>query len=146
MMKIIKCRYGSPTHWGEVWDQDAFVPIEDYDDPSGNDNGSVASDLSGSDESFLDEDDNFKIQFHSGNTAEALDKRKFTTTFDRRPQENWNISEDMWWQLDDDVKDAEKTLEQEMQQQFELQANANTAYFEDIVSWDSISSVRNTKK
>lgn len=150
--------YGSPTHWGEVWDQDAFVPIEDLEDANGNsmdgDNLSVTSDMSGSDESFLDEENNFKIQFHNGNTAEALDKRKLGTAFDRRVRDEWYASEDLWWQTDDfdDVPDSLESVEihsedsinkeDVLRTRFEEQVEEKAKKIDDIIEWNEIKSVR----
>jgi hypothetical protein len=100
--RVHRALYGSPTHWGDVWDKSAFEPPEDSDHPSGaydEDNVSVNSDASGSDESYLDGDNNLKIQFE-GNTAEALDKRKFGTGFDHRLSDDWATCEDLWWTMD----------------------------------------------
>lgn len=100
--------YGSPTHWGEVWDQDAFVPAEDLEESGSNlmdnDNESVMSDMSGSTESFLDEDNNLKVQFINAHTAETLDKRKLDVSFDQRQEDEWVLTEDMWWHSCDEDK------------------------------------------
>jgi hypothetical protein len=153
--------YGSPTHWGEVWDKDAFIPEEDLDDPSGhgidNDAASVTSDMSGSDGSFLDEENSLKIQFHNGNTAEAMDKRKFG--LDGHQEDYWTTSEDLWWQMDVDdgfeddstngvVEGAEEKLqevafekEESLRENFESRIENKIVEIQDIVPWESISSV-----
>lgn len=166
--RVHRALYGSPTHWGEVWDQDAFVPIEDLEDKdTDGDNLSVTSDMSGSDESFLDEENNFKIQFHNGNTAEALDKRKLGTAFDRRVRDEWQASEDMWWQMDDiddnecdaitnghteeEAEEERKKLilssllkEDLLRQAFEDKVEDKMGKIDNVIEWDGVKSVRKT--
>ncbi|CAL8072692.1 unnamed protein product [Orchesella dallaii] len=162
--RVHRALYGSPTHWGEVWDMDAFVPIEDLEDANANmdaDNMSVTSDMSGSDESFLDEENNFKIQFHNGNTAEALDKRKLGTAFDRRVRDEWAADEDMWWQMDDiddlpaqdtesatvngHADDEEQKLmlnphlkEDILRKRFEQRVEENTRRLDRVIEWNAV--------
>lgn len=141
-----------------MWDQDAFVPIEDLDDANASldaDNLSVTSDMSGSDESFLDEENNFKIQFHNGNTAEALDKRKLGTAFDRRVRDEWYANEDMWWQMDDiddnvasgeinghDVEEKDTLLtEDNLRKNFETRVEEKIDKVGNVIEWDSVKSV-----
>ncbi|ODN02294.1 Endoribonuclease Dcr-1 [Orchesella cincta] len=163
--RVHRALYGSPTHWGEVWDMDAFVPIEDLEDANANmdaDNMSVTSDMSGSDESFLDEENNFKIQFHNGNTAEALDKRKLGTAFDRRVRDEWAADEDMWWQMDDidddfpsketesptvnghaDDEDHKSDLspylkEDKLRKSFEQRVEENMRRLDRVIEWNAV--------
>ncbi|CAG7831733.1 unnamed protein product [Allacma fusca] len=111
--RVHRALYGSPTHWGEVWDQDAFVPAEDIEEnliDNENDNESVMSDMSGSTESFLDEDNNLKVQFINAHTAETLDKRKIDVSFDHRQEDEWILTEDMWWHsCDTDGNENDRT-------------------------------------
>lgn len=161
--RVHRALYGSPTHWGEVWDKDAFIPIEDLDDPAGshsmdNDNASVTSDMSGSDGSFLDEENSLKIQFHNGNTAEALDKRKFG--FEHRQEERWAANEELWWQMDgDDAFDEGSSTsdcngqeehlspesivkrEERLRTDFESLVDQRISEINDIVPWESIKTV-----
>lgn len=141
--RVHRALYGSPTHWGEVWDRDAFIPVEDLDDPSHGDNdGDGASDMSGSEGSIADEDNSLKIQFHSGNTAEAMDKRKFG--FEQRQEDLWTATEDLWWKMDDidDVVNEEKN-EETLRSEFESEVNNRIPEIgEDVLPWDTLSTVR----
>lgn len=128
--------YGSPTHWGEVWDRTAFEPPEDFDDI---DSMSIHSDMSGSDESFLDGDNNLKIQFE-GNTAEALDKRKFATAFDSRIGEEYRASEDLWWP-DSEPLGIEEGEGITLKEEFDKKVDAKMADIQNIVKWNELRNV-----
>jgi hypothetical protein len=157
--RVHRALYGSPTHWGDVWDKDAFIPIEDLDDPASshidNDTASVASDMSGSDASFLDEENSLKIQFHSGNTAEALDKRKFG--LEQRQEDLWITNEDLWWQMDglDDFDNNKRRSDEEiariiavkeetLRTEFENEVNDRINEITDITPWDALQTVLHT--
>jgi len=161
--RVHRALYGSPTHWGEVWDRGAFEPPEDCDNTKrgggrdDDDNMSVNSDCSGSDESYLDGDNNLKIQFQ-GNTAEAMDKRKFGQNFDNQTVDNWTASEDSWWGMDGIEKDPmgnnltnsdeEDSLsnsfetEEILRKEFERRVEEGINGIQQIVNWDQIPSVR----
>ncbi len=112
------------------------------DDPSGhgdNDGASVNSDMSGSDGSFLDEENSLKIQFHSGNTAEALDKRKFG--FEQKQEDLWSASEDLWWKMDDDEILGDEKTDQELRIEFETEVNCRIPGIKDILPWDTLTEV-----
>lgn len=158
--RVHRALYGSPTHWGEVWDRGAFEPPEDLDNVKrggGNDddNVSVNSDLSGSDESYLDEENNLKIQFE-GNTAEAMDKRKFGQNFEFRPIDDWATSEDLWWTMEGIEEKKETNLgtngadefntsfeqEQMLRKEFEKRVDEKMDEMQEIVNWDEITKVK----
>jgi len=116
-----------------------------------NDAASVNSDMSGSDASFLDEENSLKIQFHNGNTAEAMDKRKFGTD---SQEEYWTTNEDLWWPMDASVQDEsfeeqdrgkqEFSKHESLENNFESRIQAEINSIRDIVPWETISSVSPT--
>lgn len=115
--------------------------------------------MSGSDASFLDEDNSLKIQFHSGNTAEALDKRKFG--FDHRQEDAWTANEDLWWQMDgiDEFEDTKRNdcngepksdeeiaqniaqREEVLRLEFESQVNKRVEDINDVIPWNLLQTV-----
>ena len=116
---------------------------------------SVNSDISGSDESYLDGDNNLKIQF-VGNTAEALDKRKFGTAFDHKISDDWTTSEDLWWSMDgfeeehtskdshqEEIEFYSNSFEKEclIKDAFEKKVAMKVEEIQQIVKWDEISKV-----
>lgn len=140
--KVHRALYGSPTHWGEVWDRTAFEPPEDFDELE---TASLHSDTSGSDESFLDGDNNLKIQFE-GNTAEALDKRKFGTAFDHRLTDEFRASEDLWWgRMTDEENhsdDFQEPNEDLLRQEFEKKVEARIGDIQNVFKWNEVQNVR----
>lgn len=104
--------------------------------------------MSGSDGSFLDEDNTLKIQFHSGNTAEALDKRKFG--FEPRQEDMWTANEDLWWTMDDveemndgeeDIGDQQIVTEELLRIEFENEVNNRIPEVKEILPWDQLTRV-----
>lgn len=107
--------------------------------PDFNDNDSIASDGSGSTGSFLDEDNNLKVQFINAHTAETLDKRKLDTAFDNAPlDDDDSLVESLWWEEQNETLSKNEDV---AQQSFEEHVKKKVSALRNLVC-DDISKVR----